>query len=182
MVDKDILFGEALALFAERGVKLTMDELAGRLRISKRTLYETVGSKEELACFAVTHYFDIVEEKQRPIREDASLDAVEKLRLLLMTAPSMPISTFKLKEFRVSYPKAYALLNEKLTTGWENTFAVMDEGIRAGQLRDVDKPFFAQVYAAAIEGLTMEYGVNFGMSFPEMLKKLVNLLIDGLVL
>ena len=33
MIDKDILFTETMALFAERGVKMTMDELAARLRV-----------------------------------------------------------------------------------------------------------------------------------------------------
>ena len=180
MIDKDILFTEAMALFAERGVKMTMDELAGRMRVSKRTLYETVGSKEELAMFGVRRYFEIVEERQQPIRADDSLSATEKLRRLLTTTPVMPMSAFKLNEFRVTYPRAYALLNEKLTTGWDKTFAVMDEGVRAGELRETDKLFFAQVYAAAIEGLTMEYSAASGMGFNEMQKKLVDLLIDGL--
>ena len=180
MVDKDILFTEAMTLFTERGVKMTMDELAGRLHVSKRTLYETVSSKEELASFVIGHYFDIVEEKQRPIREDDSIDTYEKLRLLLTTTPTMPFSSFKINEFAVVYPKAYALLDEKLSTGWDNIFNVIEQGISEGIFRPIDKDFFAAVYTSCIEGLTMGYLDKSGMSFNDMQDMLVKLLLDGI--
>ena len=48
MTTEEKLFETTFALYQEQGVKFTMDELALRLGISKKTLYELVRSKEEL--------------------------------------------------------------------------------------------------------------------------------------
>ena len=180
MLDKDALFYGALELFAEKGVRLTMDALSKRLGISKRTLYENVGSKENLSIFVVERYFEIVEERQRPIREDSSLDPVEKVRQLLTTTPSMPMARLGMDDFRREYPRAYALLDEKLSFGWENTFRVMDEGTAAGAFRVFDKALFARVYASSIEGLVTGQSVQGDAGFNELQRKLVDILLFGI--
>jgi AcrR family transcriptional regulator len=180
MLDKDTLFYSTMDLIGRKGTKFTMDEVARNLGISKRTLYENILSKEALSIFMVTHYFEIVEDRQRPIREDASLDPVEKLRRLLTTTPNMPLLRFGSATLRTEFPKAYMLLDEKLTLGWENTFRVMDEGIAQGKLRDFDKLMFARVYASGIEGLISEYGLSSGMTFNEMQRRFVDLLLFGI--
>ena len=71
MTTEEKLYEATFALYQENGVKFTMDELANRLGISKKTLYERVRSKEELVARAVAYYFDAVEREQRAIREKA---------------------------------------------------------------------------------------------------------------
>ena len=44
-------------LLAEGFAHLTLDDLAARLRCSKRTLYALAGSKEQLVRAAVVHFF-----------------------------------------------------------------------------------------------------------------------------
>ena len=50
-------------IFREKGVKFTMDDLANRLGVSKRTLYENIDSKETLLNLLVDEVFDSVTEK-----------------------------------------------------------------------------------------------------------------------
>jgi AcrR family transcriptional regulator len=114
-----------------KGTKFTMDELAKSLGISKRTLYENIRSKEDLSIFVVERYFEIVEERQRPIREDASLEPVEKLRRLLTTTPTMPLTLLSMDAFRTEY-QGLCPAGRKTDQGWENTFSVMDEAVAAG--------------------------------------------------
>jgi AcrR family transcriptional regulator len=180
MIDKDALFYSALELFSEKEMKFTMDELAKHLHISKRTLYENIHSKEDLCLFAVERYFALVEEKQKPIREDVSLDPVEKVRRLLTATPTMPLSRLRMGASRLEYPKAYALLDEKLNTGWEKTFRIMDEGVAAGKLKPYDKKLFARVYASGIEGILTDCGVAGSAAFVEMQSRFVDLLLFGL--
>ncbi|MDN5934130.1 MAG: TetR/AcrR family transcriptional regulator, partial [Pseudonocardia sp.] len=52
------LFDELVALLLAEGfAHLTLDDLAARLRCSKRTLYALAGSKEQLVRAAVVHFF-----------------------------------------------------------------------------------------------------------------------------
>jgi AcrR family transcriptional regulator len=180
MLDKDSLFYGALELFTEKGIKFTMDELSKRLGISKRTLYENIRSKEELSVFVVERYFEIVEERQRPIREDTSLDPVEKVRRLLTTTPALPAARLSMVAFRAEYGKAYARLDRELTTGWDRTFAVMEEGVAAGRLRDFDRELFARVYASGIEGIVTDCGFSTGSTFAEMQSRFVDMLLFGI--
>jgi AcrR family transcriptional regulator len=180
MLDKDELFYRALELFTDKGTKFTMDELAKSLGISKRTLYENVRSKEDLSVFVVERYFEIVEERQRPVREDASLEPVEKLRRLLTTTPTMPRALLRMDSFRVEYRRAYALLDARLTEGWENTFRVMDEAVAAGKLRPFDKELFARLYASGIEGIITDFGSSGSATFNEMQSKFVDILLFGI--
>ena len=52
------LFEELTALLIAEGfAAFTLDDLAARLRCSKRTLYGLAGSKEQLVRAAVVHFF-----------------------------------------------------------------------------------------------------------------------------
>ena len=49
-------------IFKEKGVKFTMDDIATKLGVSKRTLYENVDSKECLLNLIVDTVFDSIAE------------------------------------------------------------------------------------------------------------------------
>ncbi|MFD0531361.1 TetR/AcrR family transcriptional regulator [Kitasatospora arboriphila] len=65
------LFEELTALLIAEGfAQLTLDDLAARLRCSKRTLYGLAGSKEQLVRAAVVHFF-----RRATVRVEAALAA-----------------------------------------------------------------------------------------------------------
>jgi hypothetical protein len=82
--------------------------------------------------------------------------------------------------FRVEYRRAYALLDARLTEGWENTFRVMDEAVAAGKLRPFDKELFARLYASGIEGIITDFGSSGSATFNEMQSKFVDILLFGI--
>ena len=52
------LFDALIALFLDEGfAHLTLDDIAGRLRCSKSTLYTLAGSKEQLVRAATVQFF-----------------------------------------------------------------------------------------------------------------------------
>ena len=156
MIDEQTMFNEIYALYQERGVKFTMDELAARLRVSKKTLYEVVRSKEELIERALVYYFDAVEREQAAIREDNTLTALQKIERLLCVVPNMPFRDYRIRELRRAFPQAYLHLTCWLETGWEKTFSVMDEAVLEGTMVEFDHALFAQIYAYVIEGMVLE--------------------------
>ena len=180
MTTEEKLFETTFALYQEQGVKFTMDELALRLGISKKTLYELVRSKEELVERALTYYFDAVEREQRGIRENQSLSALQKTMRLLCAVPQMPLQQYRIRELRWAFPSAYLQLANWLETGWENTFAIMDEGVAEGTLAPFDHALFAKIYAYVIEGMMLEREQHTTADFIEEQKRAVRLLLGGI--
>lgn len=179
MTNEEQLFRETFALYQEQGAKFTMDELAARLAISKKTLYELVRSKEELVDRALTFYFDAVERGQAAIRTDASLTALEKVEQLLCVVPEMPFRDYQIRELKRAFPAAYLRMTRWLSTGWEKTFAVMDAAIAEGTLEAFDKPLFSRLYAYAMEGLLQEREHLRTADFEDIQKRAVRLLLRG---
>jgi AcrR family transcriptional regulator len=182
MTTETELYHEALELYWQQGLKFTMDELSERLLISKKTLYEMVRSKEELVTKVIEHYFELLAVEQDSIHCDASLSTVERLEALLCAIPSFQIKKYHFKELKATYPNAFAVLDEKLSRGWERTFSVIDKAKAEGTIRDIDNELFSKVFAAAIEGFLTENYIDSEFSFRDKLKQLVSLLLFGICL
>jgi len=180
LITNEDLFREAMNLYYEQGGKFTMDELAARLGISKKTLYERVRSKEELAVQLVEVYFAGVDELQEAIHADESLSALEKLRRLLCATPETPMRKYHLQELKASFPAAYRALDEHLRLGWERTLAVLEQGIADGSIRDIDASLFSRIYAASIEELLMENEIHTELTFRQKQAQLVDILLFGI--
>ena len=179
MTTEEKLYEATFARYQESGVKFTMDELANRLGISKKTLYERVRSKEELVVRAVAYYFDAVEREQRAIREDGTLSALEKTERLLCVVPQMPFRDYRIRELRRAFPQAFQQVADWLETGWERTFAIMDEAVASGMLLPFDHVLFAKIYAYVIEGLMLEREARTTADFADEQRRAVRMLLYG---
>jgi len=179
MTTEEKLYGATFALYQENGVKFTMDELANRLGISKKTLYALVRSKEALVARAVAFYFDAVEAAQRTIREDGTLTALQKTERLLCVVPQMPFRDYRVRELRRSFPQAFQQVTIWLETGWEQTFAIMDEAVASGALMLFDHALFAKIYAYIIEGMMLEREARTTADFADEQRRAVKMLLGG---
>lgn len=179
MTNEQQLYLETFALYQECGAKFTMDELASRLSISKKTLYELVRSKEDLVLKALLYYFDLVAAEQDAIRADVSLNALQKLERLLCVVPQLPLRDYRMRELKKSFPDAYQLLNRWLETGWEKTFAVLDAAKAEGFIEEIDNTLFSKLYAYSMEGLMLERDSMSTADFIEIQRRAVAMLLGG---
>ena len=110
-------------IFREKGVKFTMDDLANRLGVSKRTLYENIDSKETLLNLLVDEVFDSVTEKGKEVINDDSIGDLEKLKGVLTILPTSydTIDYTKIHEVKKFYPKIYEKIIYRLDLTWEQT-------------------------------------------------------------
>jgi AcrR family transcriptional regulator len=180
MIDRPQLFTEAMALYWERGIKFTMDELATRLCISKKTLYEMVRSKEDLVVQVIEFYFDGVADLQRAIHSDTSLSAVEKLRRLLCATPDFPIRKYHLHELKMNFPSAYKVLDDKLRLGWDQTLSVVNQAKAEGTIKEIDNHLFSKIYASAIEEIILENDIDSHLTFRQQQEQIVDMLLFGI--
>jgi len=180
MINQPLLFTEAMNLYWDRGVKFTMDELASRLCISKKTLYEMVDTKEDLFIQGIEFYFNGVAELQNTIHSDGSLSAVEKLKKLLCATPDFVIRKVHMHELKMNYPNAFKLLDDKLRLGWDKTLSVMDQAKAQGAVREIDNHLFSKIYASAIEEIILGNDNDSNLTFRQQQEQIVDMLLFGI--
>jgi len=167
-------------LYSAKGGRFTMDELAARLCISKKTLYEMVRSKEELAMQVIEYYFDGVAALQTAIHDDRSLSTVEKLRRLLCATPDFPVRKYHLHDLKMNLPAAYEMLDHKLRFGWEQTVSVIEQARAEGAIRNIDTQLFSKLYAAAIEEIIQGNDITTDLVFKRKQEEIVDILLNGI--
>lgn len=137
--------------------KVTTEELAAELGISKKTLYQHFASKDELLREAVYLMRDEVAAAVNAIVDDPKMDAVEKLRLLMMTVGTK-LSQMRRPYFEDLRRKAPELWQEVEQFRREHILASFErlivEGGRKGVLRKgIDPHFFVLMFYAVVQNV-----------------------------
>lgn len=185
---QEIMRGAEIA-FAEKGLKFTMADVAAAVHISKKTIYSTFESKDELLSAIAVYSFDkIAEAKQAVMEED--IPPAEKLPKLMTAMPE----ELKMLDFRAlgglqdKYPQAASIVRERLIAGWEPVYKLLREGAEQGVFRPVNETILRITFTAAIEsflGSTKEGGSAEtlqaeGISYNDALEGLMDLLFYGI--
>ena len=179
---KQEISAAAVELFREQGLKFTMQDVANAMHISKKTIYTIYQSKEELLLDMVDDAFEKIHRKKSEVMARHT-DLAEKIAAVLYTLPD-EYTAMDLRQLALldeKYPIVGARVRYQLETGWEPTLALMQQAIDEGVLRPVKLPLVQQLVAAAIEGLLVDRTLEAqGMSYPEALKEVVAILMEGL--
>lgn len=113
MTQKEIVVREAAKMFLSEGIKsVRMDDIARGLSVSKRTLYELFGDKEELIYEAMCHFVEEAHARRSLILQDVDneLEAMlVSLRDMIVRAPEVARVRRNLERF---YPKVNTRLEE----------------------------------------------------------------------
>lgn len=168
--------------FNEKGLKFTMDDLARRLGISKRTLYTVVEDKETLFLEMVDCVFGAIKESERKIAEDPTLDVMEKLKKILIVLPEKykTIDFRLLYELKSKFPRIYAKIENRLETDWDLTFQIMQQAMDEGKLRRISLPVFQAIFSGTIEYyLSRRVLVDHRISYEEGMEQLLDILMQG---
>ena len=174
---------EALeTLFLEEGFRdLTVDELAARLKCSKRTLYELAPSKQELFLY-------IVELWLRRIRHLGWAGALEhddpEKRIIAYLDPGVTQSRLASRrdlQDMHSYRPALALLESHQRERTGVLRDIVEDGMRRGRFRRLHAVLVAEVFQAAVGRLNEpDFLENAGVSFSDGFSELYELLLNGL--
>lgn len=169
--------------FNRKGLKFTMDDVAKELSMSKKTIYTIFRDKESLFFAMVDYLFDSIKESEQRVLNDESLDTLEKIRKVLGVIPEgyREIDFRQLYLLREKYPAIYQRVEERLETGWENTIALLEQGMREGVVRKVDIPIVKMMMEAAIEQFFQrDILLQNGISYMDALDEVVGILVDGI--
>ena len=179
------IINATIDIFREKGVKFTMDDIANKLGVSKRTLYENVDSKECLLNLIVDTVFDSIAEESKQIINDQNIDDIERLKRLLTILPTSfkTIDYTKIYEIRKFYPKIYEKIIDKLDSGWEPTGELINKCIEKGLIKRVNLTLMKSVLIGGIRNLLEDdYLYKENLEYQEVMKDIVDIMFEGLVI
>lgn len=180
---KETILEGTIKVFNQKGLKFTMDDIAGELGMSKKTIYTVFRDKESLFLATVDYLFDSVKESEKQVLNDERLSTLEKIRKILGVLPEgyQEIDFRQLYLLREKYPMIYRKVEERLETGWEMTISLLEQGMKEGVIRQVQIPIVKMMLEAALEQFFQrDILIQNGISYKDALEEVVTILVDGI--
>ncbi len=180
---KERILEATIKVFNKKGLKFTMDDIATELSISKKTIYKVFKDKETMFYDMVDYCFDAIKESEAAVVEDTTISTVEKVRRILSVLPEgyKSIDFRQLYELKAKYPKTYLRVEERLESGWENTIALIQQGIEEGEIRPVNISILKTMIEATLERFFQrDVLIVNEITYADALEELVNIIVDGI--
>lgn len=164
------------AIFLEQGFRsITVDELAARLRCSKRSLYELAPSKMQLARRIVARELDRV--RHEGLRSLLEHDDPGK-RLTAFIRPGFMQAAIASPDYVrdvAETPQLAAMVEAHQRERMDILCDLVEDGIRRGRFRKVHPRLVADIYLAAISmtnkpAFLDRTGMSLGQAFEETFK------------
>lgn len=184
MKNKERILEATIKVFNKKGLKLTMDDIAAELSMSKKTIYTVFRDKESMFVAMVDYCFDKIKESEIRVIFDDNLSTVDKIRGVLCVLPEgyKEIDFRQLYLLKSKYPNIYGRVEKRLESGWENTISLIEKGIEEGVIRDVNINILKTMMEATIEQFFQrDVLIENQISYAEALEEVVNILVDGII-
>ena len=155
---KDRILSRAEEMFLKFGYsKVTMDEIAANLGMSKKTLYKFFPSKEELVREIIYKMRCGVKDYVDALLADDKMDFVEKLKRMmnLIGNQSSKLQGPLLEDLHRNIPEVWQQINEFRKENVRQKFTqLINMGVEKGIFRkDIDQRLIVLIYSSAIQGL-----------------------------
>ncbi len=155
---KDRILNRAEEMFLKFGYsKVTMDEIAANLGMSKKTLYKFFPSKEELVREIIYKMRCGVKDYVDALLADDKMDFVEKLKRMmnLIGNQSSKLQGPLLEDLHRNIPEVWQQINEFRKENVRQKFTqLINMGVEKGIFRkDIDQRLIVLIYSSAIQGL-----------------------------
>ena len=103
---KENVLQATIDVFKEKGIKFTMDDIAKKLSISKKTIYTVTQNKNSLIKEMVKYSFERIKASEEAVIQDNSLSTTDKLEKLLSVLPEgyKDLDLASLYDLKAKYP------------------------------------------------------------------------------
>ncbi|WP_434399896.1 TetR/AcrR family transcriptional regulator [Planococcus sp. 11815] len=165
------------------GIKFTMDDLAKRLGISKRTLYENFSSKLEILKTIIDQAFSEYEQRARAIREDETLDLQEKIHQLIVMIPNHNdfFDLRILEQLKRYYPEQWQRVDREMNQ-WDDLKQLLEEGMESGLIKRQNIDLLMKMILNVVNiTLDQQFFSEQSISIKEAVETMSELLLDGFV-
>ena len=171
-IEKDILM-EATQLFFDKGYKkVTVDELASKLSISKKTIYKYYESKQDLLEKIFDNWRMNLSTEINDILDKKNITFIDKLKYMMshVGVAMGRMNSDLISDIQENVPHLWIKINNyKHEAAFLRFNRLIDEGIAKGKIKkNINKNLVVALYACAIETLL---DPNFLNTLPPAMKK-----------
>ncbi|MBQ7360289.1 MAG: TetR/AcrR family transcriptional regulator [Lachnospiraceae bacterium] len=184
MEQRERIINAAIDEFESKGLKFTMDDVAKRLYMSKKTLYTVFKDKEEMLLAVADYCFAEIKRSEQEVLNNSDLDTVDKIRQIIVVMPEryQNIGLNNLYQLKDKYPGIYKRVENYLETDWDATIYLLEKGMEEGKIRKASIPVIKGMVESTIAHF-MSSGVlvDNGLSYEEGLNEMIDIIMKGLV-
>lgn len=166
------------------GMKFTMDDLARRLGISKRTLYEHFSAKVDILDAIIEQTFADMNEMTERIIQNDSYSLIEKIRRVITVLPNhWEFYDLRiLDQMKRYYPKQWEKVDSLLQDDWAMLRTLIEQGIKEGEIVDMNVSLIMKLIIDATNStLDQRFYLDNQITVSEALSSIVDLLLYGLI-
>lgn len=168
-----------------RGLKFTMGDLAGKLHVSKSSLYEYFPSKDAIVNGVLEMALDDMRRLDDAIYDDPKLSLAEKLRSLFEVVPTVfgPINNRRLfDDLRLHHPDGEQMIAAFKEEQFRRQSALIAEGVANQSVRRVNMQVLQQLMVSATNELfTYRFLADSNMTIADALAALADIIVFGLM-
>ncbi|MCD7970159.1 MAG: TetR/AcrR family transcriptional regulator [Alistipes sp.] len=153
---RERIIAETTDMFVTYGIKsIRMDDIATNLGMSKRTIYEIFGDKENLLLECMRFHFVRISDKKRHLTEGVSNIIDEVLIMLEDWDADMENNHKMFSNLKKFYPKVYETIsNEAHEQGFAALREKLKKGVEDGYLLDnINYDLAISVFSNSIYGI-----------------------------
>lgn len=170
--------------FKDGFYKITMDEVAAELGMSKKTIYKFFPSKDDLLIAIVRHFMNEIKNKIVP-KLNSNRNAIEKLGDLLniLASATQKVSPRRIEELKKYYPELFIEIDEFRTKMmFENITKVIEQGKSEGFFIDYPTAIIMNVLVGAVRHVVNpDFTVNNSFSLSEAAQYTLRIVISGIL-
>ncbi len=185
MTEKDKIMHLALETFLKEGFhKTTMDEIAAKLHMSKKTIYKNFSTKEELLA-EVTQFF--LKSNHKAIRKSisANSNAVEKIYYMTNTIGIIVsnISDKMLSDLQSYAPELWKRIDEFRTRVLTVNFTkIIEQGKTEGFVNNFNSFIVITAFVASIRGVANpQFVTSNKITLIEALETTISIFLNGIL-
>ena len=185
--NKRRIMDKALEHFLKFGFsKVTMNEIAEELGMSKKTIYQHFPSKEELLSDVISTLHERTASDIETLIDDQNVDFAQKLRgaLDILSAFHSRMTPYILADMEKHAPGVCKANDEFKRQRIRNIWSrLVGEGIQKGVFRaDIDKELIVLIYAGALQHLLHPDTFNqLGLSVSQIHKTIGTVVLEGIL-
>lgn len=166
-----------------RSIKFTMTDLATRLGVSKRLLYEHFSSKDELIGAIVDACLEDAYQNTLRILNDPERPVSEKLEAFLIPRQSVLLLEGQIAEdIKRFLPGEWEKFGRFAEEKWEMLEGLLKEGIEKGELRPVCLPIVEKmIYGSKKEMVDRQFLSEHNPSLKDTCRYIADVLMYGMI-
>lgn len=170
--------------FKEGFYKTTMDDVAGELKMSKKTIYKFFPSKEDLVHAIAKHVMNKMKSKIIPAF-NSEKNAIEKLEELMkiLANISEKISSQRMEEMKRHFPSLWNEIdNFRTEMMFGNITKVYEQGKEEGLFIDYPTPLVMNMLVSSVRSIVNpDFILHHNLSIIEAARTAFKILIGGVV-